>query len=77
MASQQPAFAGSDFSVPMSVEQITRMAQDYEYNPMIPLRYWLRSAASLLKEVGPRCCYIPSTCSSQCLMVSYLTGQYL
>ncbi|KAL1859354.1 hypothetical protein Plec18167_006691 [Paecilomyces lecythidis] len=52
MASQQPAFAGSDFSVPMSVEQITRMAQDYEYNPMIPLRYWLRSAASLLKEAS-------------------------
>ncbi|KAN0073878.1 endosome-associated ubiquitin isopeptidase [Elaphomyces granulatus] len=35
---------------PQSVEQITRMAQDYEYNQLIPLRYWLRTARSLIKE---------------------------
>jgi STAM-binding protein len=26
------------------------MAQDYEYNQLIPLRYWLRTARSLIKE---------------------------
>ena len=38
-------------SVPHNVEQITRLAQDYEYNPNIPLKYWLRTANSLVKEV--------------------------
>lgn len=36
---------------PRSVEQITKAAQEYEYNAQVPLRYWLRSAAALLKEV--------------------------
>lgn len=40
---------------PQSVEKITRIAQDYEYNPLIPLRYWLRSAATLIREV---CVYL-------------------
>lgn len=39
-------------STPHSVEQIARLAQDYEYNPNIPLRYWLRTAVSLAREVG-------------------------
>ncbi|KAL1989463.1 hypothetical protein VTN49DRAFT_7274 [Thermomyces lanuginosus] len=37
-------------STPHSVEQIARLAQDYEYNPNIPLRYWLRTAVSLARE---------------------------
>lgn len=41
-------------SKPLSVEQIARRAQDYEYNPLVPLRYWLRTAGSLLKEVAIR-----------------------
>lgn len=41
----------SGSSAPQSVERITRIAQDYEYNPLIPLRYWLRSAATLMREV--------------------------
>lgn len=38
-------------SRPMSVEQIVKEAQNFDYNPFIPLRYWLRTAGSLLKEV--------------------------
>jgi STAM-binding protein len=37
---------------PMPVEQITKEAQTYDYNPLIPLKYWLRSAGTLVKEVG-------------------------
>ncbi|KAA6409089.1 MAG: endosome-associated ubiquitin isopeptidase [Lasallia pustulata] len=37
-------------SRPMSVEQIVKEAQNFDYNPFIPLRYWLRTAGSLLKE---------------------------
>jgi hypothetical protein len=40
-------------SAPHNVEQITRLAQDYEYNPLIPLKYWLRTANTLVKEVRP------------------------
>lgn len=50
MASRLPG-SGTGPSQPHSVESITRMAQDYEYNPRIPLRYWLRSAATLFREV--------------------------
>ncbi|OQV00966.1 hypothetical protein CLAIMM_06396 isoform 2 [Cladophialophora immunda] len=35
---------------PRSVQQITKAAQDYEYDAQIPLRYWLRSAQAMLKE---------------------------
>ncbi|KAJ5161123.1 hypothetical protein N7492_006515 [Penicillium capsulatum] len=38
-------------SSPQSVEKITRIAQDYEYNNSVPLRYWLRTAATLLREL--------------------------
>lgn len=37
---------------PRSVHQITKAAQQYEYDASIPLRYWLRSAQAMLKEVG-------------------------
>ncbi len=36
---------------PMSIAEITRRAEDFEYNPFVPLRYWLRTADTLLKEV--------------------------
>ena len=38
-------------SKPMSVEQIVRKAENFDYNPLIPLKYWLRTAGTLLKEV--------------------------
>ena len=49
--------ATSASSKPLNVEQIVQQAQNYDYNPQIPLRYWLRSANTLLKEVcrHPRC----------------------
>lgn len=44
-----PSIGGSP---PQSVEKITRIAQDYEYNAAVPLRYWLRTAATLIREVS-------------------------
>ena len=38
-------------SRPLNVEQIVKKAQNFDYNPLIPLRYWLRTAGTLLKEV--------------------------
>lgn len=38
-------------SKPINVEQIVKSAQSYDYNPLIPLKYWLRTASTLLKEV--------------------------
>lgn len=38
--------------VPLSVEEIVQQANQFEYNPQIPLRYWLRTADTLQKEVG-------------------------
>lgn len=40
---------------PMSVEDIAKDASIYDYNPVVPLKYWLRSAASLAKEVHRAC----------------------
>ncbi|KAL2835072.1 hypothetical protein BDW59DRAFT_137059 [Aspergillus cavernicola] len=37
-------------SAPQSVEKISRLAQDYKFNPLVPLRYWLRTAATLVRE---------------------------
>ncbi len=52
----QKAFDMDDYvrqvaSKPMNVEQIVKKAQDFDYNPLIPLKYWLRTADTLLKEV--------------------------
>lgn len=49
-------------SRPMNVEQIVKEAQNFDYNPLIPLRYWLRTAGSLLKEV---CSGMGHVCRSQ------------
>ena len=38
-------------SRPMNVGQIVNKAESYEYNPLIALKYWLRTAGTLLKEV--------------------------
>ncbi|KAL4926929.1 putative endosome-associated ubiquitin isopeptidase (AmsH) [Aspergillus undulatus] len=37
-------------SAPQSVERISRLAQDYKFDPAVPLRYWLRTAATLVRE---------------------------
>ncbi|KAL4810142.1 hypothetical protein BDV18DRAFT_130358 [Aspergillus unguis] len=42
--------AGAGASAPQSVEKISRLAQDYKFNPTVPLRYWLRTAATLVRE---------------------------
>ena len=39
-------------SKPLNVEQIVKKAQNFDYNPLIPLKYWLRTAGTLLKEVN-------------------------
>ena len=39
-------------SRPLNVEQIVQKAQNFDYNPLIPLKYWLRTAGTLLKEVN-------------------------
>jgi hypothetical protein len=36
---------------PMSVKEIVSKAQAFEFNPHIALKYWLRTADSLLREV--------------------------
>ena len=43
---------GLGLSSPMNVEQIVKRAQNFDYNPSIPLKYWLRTAGTLVKEVG-------------------------
>lgn len=35
---------------PMNVEQIVKIAH-FDYNAHVPLRYWLRTAGTLVKEV--------------------------
>lgn len=47
--------SGRGMSNPLNVDQITKRAQEYDYNPLIPLRYYLRAAASILKEVYLHC----------------------
>ena len=46
--------AGSTLQIskPMSVKEISTKAQDFEFNPFIALKYWLRTADTLLREVG-------------------------
>ncbi|KAL9600998.1 MAG: hypothetical protein Q9219_002820 [cf. Caloplaca sp. 3 TL-2023] len=43
--------AGNGPVQPMNVEQIVRLAENFEYNPLVPFRHWSRSAGTLLKEV--------------------------
>lgn len=49
-----PAEVGSGTranSRPLDVQQIAKEAENYEYNPNVPLKLWLRTAATLLHEV--------------------------
>jgi STAM-binding protein len=39
-------------SKPMSVKEISAKAQDFEFKPFIALKYWLRTADALLREVS-------------------------
>lgn len=57
-------------SRPLNVEQIVNKAQNFDYNPLIPLKYWLRTAGTLLKEV-----MLLQECLQPALIVS--TGGYL
>lgn len=42
----------STLSRPLNVEQIVQKASNFDYNPLIPLKYWLRTAGTLLKEAS-------------------------
>lgn len=37
---------------PMSVKEITAKAEAFDFNPQIPLKYWLRTADALIREVS-------------------------
>lgn len=74
MASRS-SVVGSEGSPPQSVEKITRIAQDYEYNAAVPLRYWLRTAATLVREVSNAIGYL--SIGDRELMFSHLTGTNL
>ena len=41
---------------PMSVKEIVSKAQAFEFNPRIALKYWLRTADTLLREVSSLVC---------------------
>jgi STAM-binding protein len=47
---------------PMSVKEIVAKAQAFEFNPQIALKYWLRTADTLLREVSP---LVPLACSER------------
>jgi len=55
--------AGSNLQVPrpMSVKEVSANAQDFDFNPFIALKYWLRTAETLLREV----CLIPTEVAPQ------------
>ena len=41
----------ASMNAPLGVEDIVKQASNYEYNVQIPLRYWLRTADTMQKEV--------------------------
>jgi len=45
--------AGSSLqaSKPMNVKEISAKAEDFDFNPSIAIKYWLRTADTLLREV--------------------------
>lgn len=73
MATRTSTDARAHLSRPMSVEQIVKEAQNFDYNPLIPLRYWLRTAGSLLKEV----CMGASDLSQTQRLTNPSEGRYL
>ena len=47
------ASSSTEVAMPMSIAEIAARAQDFEYNPLIRLKVWLRTAELLLREVRP------------------------
>ena len=39
---------------PSNADQLTNLAQDYEFDASVPLKYWLRTASALSKQVSTR-----------------------
>ncbi len=37
---------------PLSLKEISQRAENFEYSDLVPLRFWLRTAATLIKEVS-------------------------
>jgi len=37
---------------PLSIKDITAQATKFDYNPLIPLRFWVRTADLMHKQVG-------------------------
>jgi STAM-binding protein len=52
--------AGSSVQIsrPMSVKEISAKAEDFDFNPSIALKYWIRTAHTLLREV-----YLSHSCT--------------
>jgi len=46
------AGTSGEAAMPLSVADIAARAQDFEYNPYIRLKVWLRTAELLLREVS-------------------------
>jgi STAM-binding protein len=47
------AGSASPFSRPMAVKDLAAKADDFDFNPTIALKYWLRTADTLFREVTP------------------------
>ncbi|KAI5790621.1 putative endosome-associated ubiquitin isopeptidase [Peziza echinospora] len=45
-------YLSDPLTTPLSVTEIASKAVNFEYNPLIPLRYWLRTADTMLKEAN-------------------------
>lgn len=41
-------------SRPLSVKEIDEQANDYQWNPTIPFKYWVRAAETICQEVRLR-----------------------
>ena len=67
MAYENDGTVGPYRAPPMSIKEIADKAVDFDYNPLIPLRYWLRTADTLLKEV----------CFLNLLLFFFLNGRIL
>ncbi|CUS12269.1 unnamed protein product [Tuber aestivum] len=52
MAYENDETLGPYRTPPMSIKEIADKAVDFDYNPLIALRYWLRTADTLLKEAA-------------------------
>ncbi|KAL2356207.1 hypothetical protein BJ546DRAFT_948168 [Cryomyces antarcticus] len=50
MSTTTPAGPMGLAAKPLKVEEIVKRAQDFDYNALIPMRYWLRTADTLQKE---------------------------